>query len=64
MQKIINYLQGAMAEIKKVTWPTKKETMQYSGLVIVLSIVVAAFLGGLDYVFNLIIQSFLNRQLF
>ncbi len=39
--------------MKKVTWPTKKETYNYTILVIVISLAVAAFLGILDYVFNL-----------
>lgn len=39
--------------MKKVTWPTKKETYNYTILVIVISLVVAAFLGILDYFLNL-----------
>lgn len=39
--------------MKKVTWPTKKETYNYTVLVIVISLAVAAFLGILDYGFNL-----------
>jgi preprotein translocase subunit SecE len=38
--------------MKKVTWPTKKETRNYTLLVIGISIVVAAFLGALDYIFS------------
>lgn len=64
MEKIINYLKASLAEIKKVSWPTKKETTQYTILVIILSLVVAALLGGLDYVFNLIIQKLLTREIF
>jgi preprotein translocase subunit SecE len=39
--------------MKKVTWPTKKETYNYTVLVIAISLIVAAFLGALDYIFNL-----------
>jgi preprotein translocase subunit SecE len=38
--------------MKKVTWPTKKETRNYTFLVIGISLAVAAFLGALDYIFN------------
>jgi len=41
--------------MKKVTWPTKKETYNYTLLVISLSLAVAAFLGALDYLFNLLL---------
>jgi preprotein translocase subunit SecE len=53
MSKISRYFQESLEEMKKVTWPTKKETYNYTILVIVISLAVAAFLGILDYVFNL-----------
>jgi len=48
-----NYFLGSYAEMKKVTWPTKKQTVNYSLLVIGMSIGLALFFAGLDYVFNL-----------
>ena len=52
MNKIIKYLQESVEELKKVTWPTQKETYNYSLLVIIISVSVAAFLGGIDFIFN------------
>ena len=52
MSKITNYIKGSVEEMKKVTWPTKKETQNYTYLVIGISLAVAAFLGALDYVFS------------
>ena len=52
MNKLITYIKESLAEMKKVTWPSKKETYRYTVLVIVLSLAVAAFLGALDYIFN------------
>lgn len=48
MDKIAAYFSSAVAEIKKVSWPTKKETYNYTLLVIGISLGVAIFLGGLD----------------
>ncbi len=48
--KLINYLQGSVEEMKKVTWPSKKETQNYTLLVIGISIALALFLGALDYI--------------
>ncbi|MDD3285822.1 MAG: preprotein translocase subunit SecE [Patescibacteria group bacterium] len=53
MSKISRYFQESLEEMKKVTWPTKKETYNYTVLVIAISLAVAAFLGILDYGFNL-----------
>jgi len=52
MNKLITYIKESLAEMKKVTWPSKKETYRYTVLVVVLSLAVAAFLGALDYIFN------------
>ncbi len=52
MNKIINYLKASIEEMKKVAWPTKKETYNYTILVIAISIGVALFLGFLDLIFT------------
>jgi preprotein translocase subunit SecE len=52
MNKITTYLQESLAEMKKVTWPTRKETYNYTVLVIAISLGVAIFLGILDYIFS------------
>jgi preprotein translocase subunit SecE len=56
MNKLTNYIKESISEMKKVTWPTKKETYNYTILVIGISLAVAAFLGALDFIFNLGIQ--------
>lgn len=57
MGKIKKFLQEAYAEMKKVSWPTRKQTIQYTMLVVVISISVAVFLGALDYLFGSIIRN-------
>ena len=49
---IKNYFVGSYQEMKKVNWPTKNQTINYSVLVIVLSVGLALFFGVLDYAFN------------
>lgn len=53
MNKLTTYVKESYEEMKKVTWPTKKETTNYTILVIIFSLAVALFLGLLDYVFSL-----------
>ena len=60
MNKIINYIKGSIIEMKKVTWPTKKETKIYTYLVIGISIGTAIFLGAIDYIFNFILKFIIN----
>ena len=46
-------------EIKKVNWPTKEETIKYTLIVIGVSAAVAAFLGGLDFIFSRLLNIFI-----
>lgn len=53
MQRILNnpaikYFREARMELEKVSWPTQKETIMYSTIVLVLSLATAAFIGVLD----------------
>lgn len=58
---IKNYFVSSYAEMKKVSWPSKKQTINYSLLVIGLSIGMAIFFAVLDYVFNLGIEKMITR---
>lgn len=49
IEDLKNYLVGSLQEMKKVTWPTKKQTINYSVLVIGMSVAMALFFGILDY---------------
>jgi len=57
INKLKEYLKGSLAEMKKVVWPTKKQTINYSIIVIAMSIGVAIFFSLLDYLFNYILSS-------
>jgi len=61
MNKLTNYLKESVAEMKKVTWPTKKETYNYTLLVIGISIGVALFLGLLDAIFTKAFQFLITK---
>ena len=57
-QKAINFLKEVRVELKRVTWPTRKQTIKYTFIVIGFSLAVAAFLGGLDFLFAWLLNSF------
>ena len=59
--KAISFLKDVQLELKKVNWPTRKETAKYVIIVIVVSAVTAAFLGGLDYIFSTLMNNFVIR---
>jgi len=53
----LTYFREVKSEMSKVTWPTKKETIHYTLVVIGISLVVALFLGGFDYLFTFFIRT-------
>ena len=59
--KLVQFLREAKAELLKVNWPTKKQTINYTMVVIGVSIAVAIFLGSLDYFFNYILKTVLLK---
>lgn len=59
MNKISKYVSESIVEMKKVTWPSKKETYRYTLLVIAISLSVAVFLWILDQIFDLGLQTFI-----
>lgn len=56
MKKLAAYLKGSWEELRKVTWPSKKDTTKHTTIVIVFSVAIAAFIGLLDFVFNVLLE--------
>jgi preprotein translocase subunit SecE len=59
LEKIKTFLREVRVELKKVNWPTRKETTKYTLMVLGLSFAVAIILGGLDFIFTLILDKFI-----
>ncbi len=53
MSKITEFLKETKGELKKVVWPGRQLTIFYTLIVIVLSVLVAYFLGLFDFLFSL-----------
>ncbi|MDI6602810.1 MAG: preprotein translocase subunit SecE [Patescibacteria group bacterium] len=59
--KIITFLKEVQLEMKKVNWPTREETIKYTLMVIAVSLAVAIFLGGFDFVFTTLLNWFIIK---
>jgi preprotein translocase SecE subunit len=57
MNKLITYIQLSYAELQKVTWPTRKQALRLTLIVIAFSVILALVVGGFDS----IIRSFLQQ---
>ncbi len=61
IQKSQNFFKEVYVELRKVNWLTRKEVARYTLIVLALTLVVAAFLGGLDFGFSSLIKNFVVK---
>jgi preprotein translocase subunit SecE len=49
---MIQYLKDVRAEMRHVSWPTRRQTILYTIVVIAISLATAVYLGVFDYLFS------------
>ena len=54
--KVKQFLKEAKIELKKVTWPTPKQTLASTSVVIVVVVIISVFLGVVDFGLSKIIR--------
>lgn len=57
----VTYIKEVTSELKKVSWPDKKQTTDMTILVIIVCLVVALYLTGVDLVLNKLITNLISR---
>ncbi len=57
MEKVTKFLKEVVAELRKVTWPSKDELIGSTIVTIVVSVIVAVFIGIVDRILTLLIQT-------
>lgn len=57
MEKITKFLKEVNAELRKVTWPTKDELIGSTIVVIVVSLILAVFIGVVDRVLASLVRA-------
>lgn len=45
----INYIREVRAELSHVSWPTPRQAVMYTVIVVLISIAVALYLGAVDF---------------
>ena len=59
-QRVTGFYGEWITEMKKVTWPGRKDTLSSTAVVIVVVLVIVAFLGLVDFALGRITQSILS----
>jgi len=52
------FIKGVRSEIKKVTWPSRKDVWQYTLVVLAMCFISAAVIGLLDLIFKNLFKLF------
>jgi preprotein translocase subunit SecE len=52
----ITYIKETISELKLVRWPTRQETINLTVIVLAISFIVGAYVGGLDFLFTNILK--------
>lgn len=50
-QRVVEYFKDTRGELRKVSWPTRKQATNLTLIVLAVTVVMAIFLGSLDYLF-------------
>lgn len=48
----VKFLRETYDELKLVKWPSRQDVINLTGVVILISIVIGAYIGGIDYLFT------------
>ena len=61
MTRIKEFVQDVLVEFRKVTWPSRPELINSTTVVIVVTVVPAFFLGGVDIGLTKLVERILHR---
>ncbi|MBI4515079.1 MAG: preprotein translocase subunit SecE [Deltaproteobacteria bacterium] len=57
----VNFLQEVAVELRKVHWPTRKEATAATTVVLAITILMAVYLGLVDFVVSHLVHLILSR---
>ncbi len=60
LAKAKTFFEDVQAELAKVTWPTRKETISTAQVVVVIIVIISLYLGACDMVLTKLIRSILR----
>jgi preprotein translocase subunit SecE len=56
--RLFDYIRDTKGEMKHVTWPTRNQVIGYTVIILLISVVLALYLGFFDYLFTQVIDRF------
>ncbi len=60
IQKIVNFYREVAVEMGKVSWPSREQLQVSTIVVLIVTVIFAAFIGAFDWVLSQVVQWFLR----
>jgi preprotein translocase subunit SecE len=60
MQKIMTFIESVKVELGKVTWPTRKEAVATTSVVVMIVFIISLYLGACDIVLSKLMRLILG----
>ncbi len=60
IQKVTQFIKEVRFELKRVTWPSRKETLAGTAVVLIIALIAASFLGIVDLGLSRLIKMVLS----
>jgi preprotein translocase subunit SecE len=60
-KRFFGFARDSVAEAKRVVWPTRKETLQTTGVVVLFAVIMALFLWAVDASLLLVVNKLMGR---
>lgn len=61
VKSVKEYLTGVRTELSKVEWPSLKDVVKFTVIVLVITTIVGAYVGGLDLAFTKLLELVLQN---
>lgn len=61
MHKALDFLSEVKVELSKVVWPTPNQTIKLTVIVIVITLTVGFFIGGVDFILTKLLEVILQK---
>ncbi len=58
---LVNYLKETKAELVNVNWLNKKQSLIFTSVIILVSVLVALFLGFFDFIFSKLLNFIISN---
>ncbi len=61
MHRALDFISEVKVELQKVVWPTPNTTIRLTVIVILVTVTVGFFVGGVDFILTKVLEVILNK---